>query len=74
MFYLLLLRLLEEGTLSPMICIFCWKSWPGPALSILLTLPAFALDEDEDVDDDDVATAKDMEVLAAGGEGEVCIM
>ena len=58
-----------------MICIFCWKSWPGPVLFILESLPVLSLDVDEDDDDDDVvATAKDREVLAAGGEGEVCIM
>ena len=32
------------------------------------------VDVDDDVVDDDVATPIDMEVLTAGGEGEVCMM
>ena len=38
-----------------------------------MSLPSLLLDADEvDEEEDDVATP--MEVLAAGGEGEVCMM
>ena len=67
--YLLLPRLLDEGTLRPLalICI-----WTGPRPSMFFSLPGLSCDDDDDDDDDDdVATAIDIEVLAAGGEGEV---
>ena len=39
---------------------------------MLLSLPVLSPDEDED--EDDLSPAKDIELLATGGEGEVCIM
>ena len=59
-------------------CIFCWKSCPATLPS--LSLPALSRDDDnddeeeEEEEEEDAATAMDIEVLAAGGEGEVCMM
>ena len=45
-----------------------------------MSLPALSRDDDnddeeeEEEEEEDAATAMDIEVLAAGGEGEVCMM